>query len=100
MRFYDRVDIMAQDGKTVAHADVPAIVGTATSVEADALGAPYGSLTTLRALVPPEYEALVSVTNRVRWRGTVYSIPSAPVPRMRRDRVHHLTVPLELSAGV
>lgn len=101
MRFTDRVDIVsANDPTSVVYANVPAIVGTAQTMEKDTAGAPYGSLVQLRALVGAEWETKLSISaHRVRWRGRVYDIPSAPVPRMRKHVVNHVVVPLEVQTG-
>lgn len=99
MMFHDVIDITLPDG-TVVHANVPAYVGNAASVDASEQGAPYGDITTLRALIPPAYSDIRDQFHKVLWRGVSYAIPVPPLPRMKRGRVHHITVPMSLVTGV
>lgn len=94
MMFHDAITIVdAVD--TVVYAYIPAYVGSAASAEAGRPEAPTADLVTLRALIPPAYAGLiVDDAHRVVWRGHTYTIPSPPLPRMKRGQVHHVTVPM------
>lgn len=95
----DRIDIVNTDG-SVVRAGVPAYVGNATAMGIDTPRTPYGDITELRAIVGPELDGVVAdQVHRIRWRGTLYTVPYPAVPRMRRGRLHHVSIPLSRITG-
>lgn len=49
----------------------------------------------LRAIVRTLPRDLTPTADAVFWRGTRYTLDGAPMPRMKRGRVHHYTIPLQ-----
>lgn len=93
IQMHDVIDILDVNGALV-YKNVPCYVGQANAKSLANEESSYADVTTLRALIPPEYGDIKDQVHKVIWHGRRYVIPVPIVPRMRRGRVDHYTVAL------
>lgn len=94
LQLHDQVTITRAGGTEAEGTPVPAMVYFTTTALAAGTGSLYAT-EEARAIVTTLPWSVSPSNTSVYWQGRRYTLSGPPMPRMRRGRLHHYTLPLQ-----